>query len=92
MLIKESDQLSHDTPDPSAGRWTPPRVALIVLGALFIMLPVSYAISDATTAGGAAPAMSQTAGCTEVSPRAVDLLGAVEGQPPIPDHGVLACK
>ena len=92
MLTKESDQLLHDTPDPSADRWTPPRVALIVLGALLVMLPVSYAISNPSTAGDAAPPTSRTAGCAQVSLGAVNLVGALEGQPPIPGHGVLACK
>ena len=92
MLIKESEQLLHDTPDPSAGRWTPPRVALMALGALMVMLPVSYAVSNGPTPAGAAQPTSRTANCTDVSPGAVNLLGALEGQPPIPGHGVLACK
>jgi hypothetical protein len=91
MLIKDFGQSSHETPYSSADRWTPPRVVLIVFGALLVMLPLYYPTSNAMTAPGALSPTSREAGCREV-PAAVDLLGALEGLPPIPGHGVRVCR
>jgi hypothetical protein len=84
MLIKYSAQSPRDIPAPSPGRWSPRRAAPILLGALLVTLGMSYANPHAT-------AMSAPrAGCVEVSPGPVNLLGAMEGQPPVPDQGVPA--
>lgn len=89
MLINYPSQPPHN-PGSSADRWTPRRVMPIVLGALLVTMAAADATSHATTAQGALSTASQHAGCTEVSPGAANLLGAMEGQPPIPDQGVWA--
>ncbi|MDT7558114.1 MAG: hypothetical protein QOI68_2584 [Pseudonocardiales bacterium] len=85
MLIKYSGLTPRDVPAPSPDRWSPRRAAPILLGALLVTLALSYANPHATAISG-----TPRAGCVEVSPGAVNLLGAMEGQPPVPDRGVLA--
>jgi hypothetical protein len=83
MLIKYSAQSPRDIPAPSPDRWSPRRSAPILLGALLVTLGMSYANPHATAISG-----TPGAGCVVVSPGPVNLLGAMEGQPPVPDQGV----
>jgi hypothetical protein len=86
MLIRYSDR--PYTSAPSGDRWAP-RVAPVVLGALLVALAVS---SNVMGAPGVPPATSGRAGCANVSPGAVNLWGALEGQPPISGRDVRACR
>jgi hypothetical protein len=83
MLIKYSGQTPRDIPAPSPDRWSPRRGAPILLGALLVTLALSYANPNAAAISG-----TPRPGCIAASPGAANLLGAMEGQPPIPDQGV----
>ncbi|HTF53994.1 MAG TPA: hypothetical protein VK735_41660 [Pseudonocardia sp.] len=61
------------------------RIVLITLGALLLAPAVSYASS---VAAALPTTIFEPAGCLEVSPGPATLLGAMEGQPPIPGQGV----
>jgi hypothetical protein len=91
MSTKDSAPSWNDTPDPSVNRWLPRLGALVVLGVLLITLPTSHLKAGAMNAVGVQPSMLHPVGCSKVPPSAVDLLGFLDGQPPIPGRGVRAC-
>jgi hypothetical protein len=61
-----------------------------VLGVLVLVLAAGYAA--AAPGSSASVASPGVAGCTEVSPGTVNLLGALEGQPPVPGRGVCSTR
>jgi len=84
MLLRSPGAPGHVSGPTSEGRPLR-RIALITLGALLLAPAVSYASS---VAAALPTTISEPAGCLEVSPGPANLLGAMEGQPTIPDQGV----
>jgi hypothetical protein len=90
MLMKYFGPSMNGTPDPSADRWIPRLGALVVLGVLLVTLPAAHETANAMKAAQQPP-MLHTAGCPQASPSVVDLMGALEGQPPVPHRGARTC-
>jgi hypothetical protein len=91
MSTKFSGPSWNDISDPRVDRWIPRLGVLVVLGVLLVTLPASPQKVDAMKAAWVRPSMLHTVGCLGGSPSAVDLLGALEGQPQIPRRGVSTC-
>ncbi|MDT7583576.1 MAG: hypothetical protein QOE32_1126 [Pseudonocardiales bacterium] len=87
MLIKSPDQVPRGVPDRPGERLSLPRTALIVLAALLIA-PAAWLTSSANATQPTSPRSA----CVEVSPGPANLLGAMEGQPPIPGQGVWVAR
>jgi hypothetical protein len=84
MLLRSPESPGHVSGPTSEGRPLR-RIVLITLGALLLAPAVSYASS---VAAALPTTISEPAGCLEVSPGPANLLGAMEGQPPLPGQGV----
>jgi len=87
MLLRSPESPGHISGPTSDDRHLR-RIALIAFGALLLAPAVSYASSAAAVAAVTPRASSGPVGCVEVSPGPANLLGAMEGQPPIPGQGV----
>jgi hypothetical protein len=88
MLTKYSGPPWNGARDPWGRSVDPPTGALVVLSVLLVTLPPSHLKFNAMEAAGRQPSMLHTVGCPKIPPSAVDLLGALEGQPQIPRRGV----
>ena len=66
---------------PVPGRWARWWIASVVLGTGAVTFAVSSAIAAAPVAP---PVLPQIPSCSSVFPGAVNIVGALEGQPPIP--------
>jgi hypothetical protein len=84
MLLRSPESPGHVSGPTSAGRPLR-RIVLIALGVLLLAPAVSYASS---VAAALPTTISDPPGCLEVSPGPANLLGAMEGQPPLPGQGV----
>jgi len=89
MQIKSATSQSHVFAAAPTD-WSLRRIALITVGALLLAPVVPRLDSAAKAAERGLLTPSEHAACMEVSPGAANLLGAMEGQPPIPTKGVWA--
>jgi hypothetical protein len=92
MPTKYSGPSWNDTTDALVSRWIPRLGALVVLGALLVTLLTSRLKDSAMKAVGVQPSMLHLVGCSKHPPSTADLLGALDGQPPIPGQAVPACR